>query len=118
MSASKVREDWVTMQAEVIREAIRNKQSQEAIGAMAARYQSLPSADRIIVDELLAQQVLAQDEPTRFDAIALIDLFNIRSARPALVRLAARLESDGSPGAPYERARVDRLLETWDGVKI
>jgi hypothetical protein len=115
MSASKVREDWVTMQAEVIREAIRNKQSQEAIGAMAARYQSLPSVDRIIVDELLAEQVLAQDEPTRFAAIALIGRFNIVSARPALERLATHLESDRSPGAPYEIAKVDRLIERWDG---
>jgi hypothetical protein len=73
-------------------------------------YRSLTAVDRHEVDQLLAEQLSSQDETERFDAIALIGEFTITTALPALRRLADRLETETWPGAPYEWAKVNRLV--------
>ncbi len=98
------------MRDEVSARAMANKQSQDAVLAMAGRYRSLSDSDRAIVDALLAEQLTSEDETVRFDAIALIADFKISSALPALRRLADWLESQPFPGAPYEWAKANRLI--------
>lgn len=110
MSRVEVREAWLRMCDEVSTRAIENKQSQEALLAMATRYQSLPQPDREAVNELLAEQLALQDESVRFDALALIQDFRIRSALAALRQLGNWLETQQSPGAPYEWAKVHRII--------
>lgn len=56
------------------------------------------------------EQVLSDEENVRFDALSLIEDFKIRSAVPALRKLADRLEHQDQPGAPYEWAKVKRIL--------
>jgi len=77
---------------------------------MFAHYRALGDAERNVVDDLLAEQVISSDENVRFDALATVREFRIRSALPALRVLAQRLEHEASTGAPYEWAKVNRLI--------
>jgi hypothetical protein len=110
MSAADVRSAWLQMRDEVSAMAVANKQSQEAVLAMAERYRSLSEDERAVVDRLLSDQLASEDETVRFDALALIREFRITTALPALRVLADRLETQHSPGAPYEWAKVNRLI--------
>jgi hypothetical protein len=101
---------WLQMREEVSVRAIMNKQSQEAVLAMADSYRSLSPDDRLIIDELLIEQLASEDETVRFDALALIREFRILAALPALRALADRLETQHEPGAPYEWAKVSRII--------
>ena len=110
MNDAEVRSAWLQRLSEDVARAIENKQSGDALVAVAARYRSLPLQERVIVHQLLADQLASQDETVRFLALALIDDFRITSALPALRRLADWLERQRSPGAPYEWAKVNRII--------
>ena len=110
MSAAEVRQAWIWARDEAISRAMANKQSQDALSGMAQIYRSLSADDRLVVDELLTDELKSDDATVRFDALSLIADFTIRTALPALRELALWLESQRSPGAPYERAKVNRLI--------
>jgi hypothetical protein len=97
-------------EAEDVVRATANKQPQEALLTGAARYRKLPDEDRTVVNELLAEQLTSPEEDVRFLALALIEDFEILSALPALRRLANWLETQQWPGAPYEWAKVNRII--------
>lgn len=110
MSERNVRDAWLRMCDEESARAATSKQSQEALIAMSARYRALTLDERLVVDRLLAEQLSSDDENVRFDALALISEFSVVSAVPALRQLASWLESQRWPGAPYEWAKVDRII--------
>lgn len=87
------------------------KNSQAALPELVLAYRALEPADRWAVNELLVDWVLSPNQDLRFDALVLIREFRIVGASPALHQLAARLERSTEPGAPYESAKVKRLLE-------
>ena len=105
-----VRAAWLSRCAAISHDAIARKQSQDALVEFERHYQLLTPDERAIVDRLLAEQVQSDDENVRFDALALVNKFKIRSADPALRRLADRLTREHHPGAPYERAKVNGIL--------
>jgi hypothetical protein len=107
---TEVRELWLRRQDEDLSRAFKNKQSHEALLSITARYRGLPVDDRAVVDELLAEQLSSEDETTRFIALALIQDFRIHSAVRALRQLAVWLEAQSWPGAPYEWAKVNRII--------
>lgn len=109
MSAD-VRDLWLQRQREDLARAIENKQTHEALLSITARYRGLSTDDRAVVDELLAEQLGSADETVRFIALALIQDFKIRSALPALRKLTDWLETQTAPGAPYEWAKVNRIV--------
>jgi hypothetical protein len=86
------------------------KDSPAVLPELFAAYRSLPPTDRFAVDYILAEQVESTSESDRFDALAIVGEFRILSALPALKRLASRLENSDDPGAPYEWAKVNRLI--------
>ena len=110
MSGADARGAWLRMRDGVRARAIDSKQSQRAVLAMAARYRSLTEGERVDVDQLLIEQLASEDETVRFDALALVREFRIVAALPALRRLADWLETQDSPGAPYEWAKVNRFI--------
>jgi hypothetical protein len=110
MSGADVRTDWLRMRDEVSASAMANKQSQEAVLVMIERYRLLSEEERVVVDQLLCEQLASDDETVRFDALALIHEFRITAALPALRTLADWLEAQNSPGAPYEWAKVNRII--------
>jgi hypothetical protein len=110
VSGADVRTAWLRMRDEVSARAAASKQSQEAVLAMAGRYRSLAEGERATINQLLIDQLASEDETVRFDALALIREFRIAAALPALRVLADWLETQHSPGAPYEWAKVNRLI--------
>jgi hypothetical protein len=102
--------ELLRMRDEVGARVVACKQSQEAVLVMAERYRSLAERERADVDQLLIDQLASQDETVRFDALALIREFRIIAAVPALRVLADWLGTQHLPGAPYEWAKVNRLI--------
>lgn len=82
----------------------------DAVLRLSARYGALDARERVAVDAEVAAWVLSSDESLRFDGLSLIHDYEIRSAEPALRALTTRLEAESRPGAPYEWAKVNRLL--------
>lgn len=92
-----------------------NKSPNDAIPRAIARYRLLDDRERTVIDQLLSEQVVSTDEDTRFVALALVDNCRISSATDALHRLKGWLRDQSFPGAPYEVARIGRILETLAG---
>lgn len=107
---TRVRMDWEEFRNRTSDLAIRSKQSQDAIFALIERYRLLTPEERDIVDGLLAEHALSDDSLKRFDALALVDEFNIVSALPALRELERRTENATGPSAPYDWAKVNRII--------
>lgn len=80
------------------------------VAGLSARYSKLAEGERVAVDAEMARWLASDDEALRYDALFLIAEHDIRSAEPELRALADRLEVDSAPGAPYEWAKVNRLL--------
>ena len=118
MSAADVRASWLKYCDEVVNAA--GKDPNSALARIAEKYQQLPQEDRVIVDRLLVEQLQANElvpgapwyegENARFIPEFLIDEFRIVAALPVLRVLGNWLESQDTPGAPYEWAKVNRLI--------
>ena len=106
-----VRGRWEQLRERLDKDAREQKMSQAAILELSHRYRLLSSDERRVVDELLAEWILADDENKRFDALALISEHRVESAMSALYRLAERLRASAAPGAPYELAKVNRIVD-------
>src|SRR5262245_37320554 len=102
----KMEEWWRAANAE----AVAQKNSQDATLRLISEYERLNSEERAVADEVLADWSISGDEAKRFDALAVIDHFGVRTAIPRLRQLAAMLAGSNEPGAPFEQARIDRLL--------
>src|SRR6266568_6862904 len=86
------------------------KFSHEAVLRLTNYYRSLDDEDRQVVNEVLVSWVLEGDERRRFDALALIDEFGIRSALPALEADLARLADAVGASVPTDRAKLERII--------
>lgn len=98
MSATEVRDSWEEFWRQVDQEYIGAKDSQGALAALFDRYRDLQPDERTVVDQLLGEKLASSDENVRFDALALVREFNIRSTGPQLRKLATRLSTDKAPG--------------------
>jgi hypothetical protein len=110
VTAGDVREAWRRFREDASARALANKQSNDTLTALFGRYRALSDSERAVIDELLAEQLASLDETDRFDALAVIREFRITSAMPQLRVLAEWLEAQSGPGAPYEWAKVNRLI--------
>jgi hypothetical protein len=81
-----------------------------ALERLCALYQSFDSEERRLADQTIADWVLSDESNVRFDALALIREFHIGSAITALEKLARRLPSVRTPGAPYELEKVNSII--------
>ena len=86
------------------------KDPQIALERLRRLYTKFDAKERVMADQVLAEWVLSDDEAMRFDAIVLIHDFRIETAAPALRLLRDQLTLSKSPGAPFEKQRVERLL--------
>lgn len=110
MTDDELRAAWSAFRDALDVEQVAAKDSQGALPRLFEKYGSLSASEREIVDELISRDVTSSDETRRFDAVALIGEFRIASAVPALRLLAIQLESDPAPGAPFEWAKINRVL--------
>jgi hypothetical protein len=79
-------------------------------------YKKFDSAEKQMADQVFAEWALSEDEAIRFDALTLIDDFEIGAAVPALRELATRLTSSSASSAPYGLKKIQRIitqLESW-----
>jgi hypothetical protein len=95
-------------------EARQLKDSYYALAKLESLYRTLDREERALADQVISEWVLSGDEGRRFDALSLIEDFHIKSARPALAVLTARLASSVQPGAIFECHKVDRIIKEFD----
>lgn len=110
MTASSARTRWEALRERLDIDARASKMSQAVVIGLSRRYRALDESERSEVDGVLAEWVLSEDEGERFDAMAVITDHKIKNAVPALRELGERLEASDAPGAPFEWAKVNRIL--------
>lgn len=111
MGDSDTQERWEQLWMRIDAEAKAMKSSQGALFELSQYYLSLPVLERRAIDVVLAEWALSDNESKRFDALALIDEHRICSALPALKELRQKLDKSRDPGARFEKAKVDRVVE-------
>lgn len=104
------RRQWRALRDDLDARAAAAKDSMDAVTRLSERYAALADDERTAVDAELADWLCSNDESLRYDALFLIATHDIRTTEPALRALADRLEVESTPGAPYEWAKVNRLL--------
>ena len=88
----------------------KEKDPQLALGDLDAVYQRLDAHERQLADVVISEW-LAQDGTDRqFTAISMIDRHGTVSALPALRAAEARFETASGPSAPYDWAKVNRVI--------
>jgi len=105
------KERWRTMWAEVDRRHVEAKDSQGATAELESRYAELNDVERNQVNQVLFEALEKGSESERYDALAIINRFNLVEGLEPLRRLAIRLQLDESPGAPFDLAKVKRFID-------
>lgn len=103
--------DWRRIWSEVSRRHIAAKDSQGAITELFKLYAELDPDERKAANEDLFEAIRAGDDLERYDALAITNKFELADAMPCLRELAIRLQLNDSPGAPFELAKVQRLIK-------
>jgi hypothetical protein len=103
--------DWRRIWSEVSGRYIEAKDSQGAIVELFGLYAKLDPNERKAANDELFEAIRAGDDLERWDALAITNKFKLADAIPYLGELAVRLQSDDSPGAPFELAKVQRIIE-------
>ena len=91
-------------------EAEASKFSQQALLRLFGFYRGLDTEDQRVADEALVAWLADGNARQRFDALALVDKFEIRSALPSLRAPLSRLRDDQGASVPYDRAKVERII--------
>jgi len=110
MSANDVREEFNRVWEEIDLQAERDKDAYRSVLELQKLYVSLSQDERLQANQVIAEWALADEPKRRFTALALIDRYLIRSAVPALEGLARRFADASGPSAPYDLAKVNRIL--------
>jgi hypothetical protein len=92
-------------------EAATLKGSYLALEMLHGFYAKLDHSEKNLANIVLSEWLLSGSESKRFDALALIGEFSIISTMPALDELARMLSRNDSPSAPFDLAKVNRLIE-------
>jgi hypothetical protein len=94
----------------VTQEGDRAKNSQLALDALERTYQTLSDRERQLADGVFTDWILGSDTRRQFAGLAMIDRFSIGTALPALRTLASCLENATTVTAPYDWAKVNRII--------
>lgn len=97
------------------REAMRHKNSPGALAELFNLYERLDAHERTMADQVISDWIQSTNGRKRFDALALVDRFRIQAATFRLARLETELQVRVDPEAPYELAKVRRILERLQG---
>lgn len=71
-----------------------------------------------MANEVLIGWTQSDDAKRRFDALTLIDEFSIVAALPALRELAQEFEDSTETAAPYDWAKVNRIIGRLTGRSV
>ena len=114
VSRDTIREYWATYRDRADIERVAAKSSPSVVLDLIELYRTLSSEQRNDIDALLAEQLNSDDATIRFDSMAVIQEFKIRSAVPGLVELTVRLEGQAGPQARNELAKTRALIDELD----
>ena len=92
--------------------------AKRGVFALESFYRGLTDAELSAADDLLIEWAQSDDVKKRFDALALIDEFSIVAAIPALRTLAEEFEDSAEPSAPYDWAKVNRIIGRLTGESL
>ena len=110
MNLDEFRREMAAYRQAADEEAMSLKDSYLALDLLHSLYRKFDDEERVMANQVLAEWALSDDEKVRFDALALIDDFQIKTAIPALHELVARLALVYAPGAPYEQQKANRII--------
>jgi hypothetical protein len=110
MTLNEFRESLEAWWLETDAREVARKNSQGALLAFIDLYERLDSDERELADRIIAEWVASGNERKRFDALAMVDHFRIRAATAQLKTAEAELAERKDPEAPYELAKVRRIL--------
>jgi hypothetical protein len=110
MNLSEFRDRFEKYWTALDRDAVSRKDSHGVVFDLFEFYSQLDSDERALADQVLVEWIDADDARKRFDALALVDRFRVSAAVPKLRELDARLQQRTDPEAPYELAKVRRIL--------
>lgn len=116
MTLGEMRAGMEAFRGVVDRDGEARRDSCYALEQLYAMYLRLDAAERSLAKRVLSEWALSSDERLRFDALTLIDDFNVTEAIPSLQELELRLGRSHDPGAPYERQKVRRIMRTLGHV--
>ncbi|MBV1893143.1 MAG: hypothetical protein KUG57_03785 [Ilumatobacteraceae bacterium] len=108
LTAEEVERLWARLDDEA--QAV--KLSHQAVLRFEQFYRGLSDPDRSVVDGVLANWIgRGLDSRRRFDGLAVISRFEIRSALPALREAVSALDCAEGPSVPFERSKLGRIIE-------
>jgi hypothetical protein len=110
MKLDEFRRQMAWYRVAVDEEARSLKDSYVALDRLHRLYQKFDDQEKAMADHVISEWVLSEDENVRFDALALINDFKIATTKTALQKLANHLALSNAPGAPYELAKVHRII--------
>ncbi len=91
-------------------EADRAKMLEETLLRLTAFYEALDSDDRNVANDVFRAWVLEGNPNQRFDALAMISKFKIRSALPELRADLARLRHETGPSVPFDLEQLYEII--------
>lgn len=116
MTYEEFRDEMESYRRDVDADASAQKDSQLVLDRLHALYRRFDAPEQAMANRVLAEWVLSADEGKRFDALALIDEFNVKQTIPALNELVQRLGKSKTPGAPYELEKVKRIVADLSAI--
>ena len=106
LSVKLFEELWTRIDAE----AQARKDSQAALSRLTEHYQRLDEEDKSVANVVLVRWVTEGNTRQRYDALALIREFEIRSALPALRENLASLAQATGPSVPFDREKLEQII--------
>lgn len=88
----------------------RAKDAQLALNELERCYAQLDESERRVALSVFTDWIHGTDVRRQFAGLAMIDRFSIRAALPELRTLASALEDATGPSAPYDWAKVNRII--------
>ena len=110
MTLAESREKLEAWWAERDAREVADKTSQGALLEFMRLYETLEPDDRGHADQVIVDWIQSENERKRFDALAMVDRFRIRAAVGQLRREETELAASKDHTAPYELAKVRRIL--------
>ncbi|MFH0888517.1 MAG: hypothetical protein V1871_04845 [Planctomycetota bacterium] len=102
----------------IIEDAVSSKQAPMALVNLIKSYKSLDADRRPLADQIIAEWVTSKDPGKRFDALALVEDFNIRTALPQLRVFEADLKNQTGPIARDELETVRRKIKKLESKSV
>ncbi|MDB5047525.1 MAG: hypothetical protein JWO30_596 [Fibrobacteres bacterium] len=91
--------------------AMAQKASQGALVELMKLYKEFDSEEKVQADQVLIEWINSKNEKKKFDALAMIDHFKIRSALKQLHVFQTDATQRTDPEAPFDLKKVNRILK-------